>query len=173
MRRDEEFESLFVREFDRCVRVARRIVGGDDPARDMAAEAFARAWARWNTLRDQRPGAWVVRVTVNLAIDATRKRVVRVAPPGPSPSPEDPSTTRLLLTDALSQLPARQRAAIALRYFADCTEDDIAVALDVTKGTVKVHLHRGLGRLRGLLDPDTFREIRLDDPALPRTGDDR
>ena len=64
-----------MREFERCVRVARRIVGQEEVARDIAGEAFVRAWARWPSLRDQRAGAWVARVTVNLAIDATRKRI--------------------------------------------------------------------------------------------------
>src|SRR5262245_12187375 len=150
---DSDFDALFAREFERCVRVARRITGRDDLARDLAAEAFARAWVRWPQLREQQPGAWVVKVTVNLAIDSIRRRVVDAIEPVHVPSPEDASVTRLTLVDALEQLPARQRTTVALRYLADCSEQEIARALDVSKGTVKVHLHRGLARLRALLDP--------------------
>jgi len=151
-----DFEGLFAREFERCVRVARRIIGREDLARDLAAEAFARAWARWPSLRHQQPGAWVVRVTVNLAIDTTRRRVAQIAAPAFAQSPEDSSITKLTLAAALRALPVQQRTAIALRYLADYSEADVATALEVSKGTVKVHLHRGLIRLRGALDPAVF-----------------
>jgi RNA polymerase sigma-70 factor (ECF subfamily) len=149
---DSSFDLFFAQHYERCVRVAWRVVGRGDIARDLAAEAFARAWVRWNQLRDQVPGAWVAKVTLNLAIDAVRRRALEPAAPAPAPSPEDASITRVTLATALGALPAQQRSAIALRYLEDRSEDEIATALHVSKGTVKVHLHRGLKRLRALLD---------------------
>src|SRR5262245_57452285 len=127
--RSEDFEGLFDEEFDRCVRVARRIVGSEHLAQELAAEAFARAWARWQTLRGQQPGAWVVKVTVNLAIDTTRKRRLPDARLAAVPSPEDGVVIRIALAEALNRLPQRQRLAIAMRYLGDCSEEDIALAL--------------------------------------------
>jgi RNA polymerase sigma factor (sigma-70 family) len=147
-----DFDLFFAQHYERCVRVARRVVGRDDVARELAAEAFARAWVRWNRLCDQLPGAWVTKVTLNLALDTVRRRVVEPGLPTSTPSPEDASIARITLARALGALPARQRSAIALRYLADCSEAEIATALCISKGAVKVHLHRGLKRLRTLLD---------------------
>jgi RNA polymerase sigma factor (sigma-70 family) len=149
---DRDFDLFFTQHFERCVRVARRVVRRDDVARDLAAEAFARAWVRWHTLHDQVPGAWVTKVTSNLAIDSVRRRLAEPAAAVSTPSPEDASVARITLASALRALPDRQRCAIALRYLADCSEEEIATALCVSKGTVKVHLHRGMKRLRALLD---------------------
>jgi DNA-directed RNA polymerase specialized sigma24 family protein len=37
---------------------------------------------------------------------------------------------------------------IVLRYLADYSEDQVAAALGVSNGTVKIHLRRGISRLR-------------------------
>jgi RNA polymerase sigma-70 factor (ECF subfamily) len=149
---DADFDLFFAQHYERCVRVARRVVGRDDVARDLAAEAFARAWVRWHRLHDGLPGAWVAKVTLNLAIDSLRRRRAEPSTPASMPSPEDASVAKVTIAGALGALPARQRDAIALRYLADCSEEEVAAALRVSRGTVKVHLHRGLKRLRALLD---------------------
>src|SRR5262245_26979432 len=77
------------------------------------------------------------------------------------PSIEDDIVVWLPLVAALRTLPAQQRAAIVLRYLADYSEEDVAAALQVTPGTVKTHLHRGIARLRGSLDPVTLEGMQL------------
>ena len=163
VRNDGDFEEVFDAEFDRCVRVARRIIGDEELARDLAAEAFARAWARWRVLRAQRPGAWVVKVTANLAIDVTRRRKPSPVIVSPEPSPEEAAVLRSALVAALVRLPRQQRLAIALRYLADYSEDDTALVMGVSNGTVKRHIHRGISRLRGALDPETLVQVNLAD----------
>jgi RNA polymerase sigma factor (sigma-70 family) len=59
--------------------------------------------------------------------------------------------SRLALVDALARLPRRQREAVALRYLADLTIDDVALTLGVSAGTVKQSVHRALHTLRGQL----------------------
>jgi RNA polymerase sigma-70 factor (ECF subfamily) len=154
-RRDEVellFERLFVEEFERCVRVARRIVGNEAVAQDIAAEAFTRAWRRWPSLHRQRPGAWVVKVSTNLAIDATRRRPLTLVAASAATSHEDSVVQRSMLVDALSGLTPQQQAVLRLRYVADLTLEQIALALDVSVGTVKTHVHRALKRLRQALE---------------------
>jgi RNA polymerase sigma factor (sigma-70 family) len=53
---------------------------------------------------------------------------------------------------ALECLPDRQREAIALRFYLDLSEADIAAAMKVTPGSVKTHIHRGLATLSELLE---------------------
>jgi RNA polymerase sigma-70 factor (ECF subfamily) len=145
---DDGFEELFDAMFQRAQSVAQRIVGDRALAEDLAAEAFARAYARWPSLRshDGREG-WIVRVTANLAIDAVRRR--RVLPVSdPRPDHSDAVTLRLALAAALQALPRRQRSVVVLRYVADLSEADTAAALRISEGAVKTHLHRGLARLR-------------------------
>ena len=151
--RDEAFEKMYRAEYERSVRTARSIVGNDDQARDVAAEAFVRAWARWPALRDQRPGAWVAKVTHNLAIDAVRRRVATHTYGLSTHSPEEPVLARCLIENALEVLSRQQRIAIVLHYIEDRSEDEIAALLGTTKGSVKVHLHRGRLKLRGCIGP--------------------
>ena len=55
---------------------------------------------------------------------------------------------------ALRQLPERQREALALRYYLDLSEAEMAAAMGISAGSVKTHLHRGLASLAGLLEED-------------------
>jgi RNA polymerase sigma factor (sigma-70 family) len=52
------------------------------------------------------------------------------------------------LLSAIGALPPRQRAVLVLRYFADLSEKEVAVALGCSVGTVKSTASRGLERLQ-------------------------
>ncbi|QMU68057.1 SigE family RNA polymerase sigma factor [Streptacidiphilus sp. P02-A3a] len=52
------------------------------------------------------------------------------------------------LTEALAQVPARQRAALVLRFYCDLSVEQTAEALNCSPGTVKSQTARGLDRLR-------------------------
>jgi RNA polymerase sigma-70 factor (ECF subfamily) len=58
------------------------------------------------------------------------------------------------VTAALRQLPAQQRAAVVLHYYADRPIREIAELMGTSSSTVAVHLHRGRNRLRDLLGDD-------------------
>lgn len=153
--RDESFEAVFDDLFGRARRVAYRILGDRGSAEDVAAEALARAYARWSTVRDlPYRDAWVLRVATNLAIDITRKRRVELVPVPPGDI-GDATAIRMALVAALRALPRRQREAIALRYLGGLSEREVADALHVSPGTVKTHLHRGIAALRAQLGADT------------------
>jgi RNA polymerase sigma factor (sigma-70 family) len=150
--RDRAFDELFRSTYVRAVTVARRIVG--DEAEAVAAEAFTRAYDRWPRIQNHPAvDAWVLRVTINLAIDQSRRRA-RTGLAPTSSAFDDETATRVALAAALRALPEKQRQAIALRYLADCEEATIATALHIRPGTVKTHLKRGLDRLRTQLGTD-------------------
>ena len=154
VQRDEAFEMAFRELHPRARRLALRIVGVPAVADEVAAEALARTFADWKRLRSKDYlDAWVLRVTTNLALHVAMRRKAEVQPPPPL-DPVDGVAVRMGLVAALRRLPARQREAVALRFLADMSEDDVARSLGVSAGTVKQHVHRGLASLRGLLTED-------------------
>ncbi len=147
--RDQAFEDLFTEEFDVCASVAGRICGSIALGEDVAMDAFARAWASWRRIRlYRRPGAWLMRVTVNRAIDVARRATPDVRPTI-VPDLADQVVSSIDLATALESLSPRQREVVALRYLIGLSEDEVAQPLGVSRGSVKTHANRGLNGLRG------------------------
>ncbi len=117
----------------------------------------------------------MLRVTANLAIDVTRTRrhgLTRWASADAGPGPADEAAVlHLALVAALRGLPRRQREAIALRYLADLSEQQVGEALGVTAGSVKTHIHRAWSGCAARSAPATTRRCALpsnpDRPANP------
>jgi RNA polymerase sigma-70 factor (ECF subfamily) len=119
--------------------------GRADVAEDATAEAFARALAQGDRLRD--PLAWVYRAAFRLAIDDLRREIREGGEPppatvaGPEPSP---------VGDAIRRLSPNQ-GAVTLRYVLDLDVREVAHRMGIATPTVRVHLHRARARLRELL----------------------
>ncbi len=152
----ETFDAFYLREFPRMVALAAAVSGSRAVAEDLAQEAMVRAHRHWDRIAGyDKPGAWVRRVTVNLATSAFRKRaaesrrLLRLGRPAaelPPPEPEDESVWA-----AVGELPRRQRAAVALFYLEDRPVREIAEILECTESTAKVHLHKGRTALAAAL----------------------
>ena len=134
-------------------------IAGPDRAEDIAQEALLRAHREWDRIaRYDKPGAWVRRVTINLATSSRRRRLSerralqRVAARRQldAPPPEIDGFWALV-----RRLPDRQAAAVALFYLDDLSIAEIADALDCAEGTAKAHLHQARHTLaRHLLDQE-------------------
>lgn len=149
------FELAFEGLYRLAYGVAFRILGDRPEAEDVAQEALARASLRWSRLHD-RPEGWVSRVASNLAIDRYRhRRREPMIPTGPIGVVDERMGERDDLVRALRRLPRRQLEVVVLRYLADFSEADVAVALGCSVGTVKTHASRGLAALRRHLDGRT------------------
>jgi RNA polymerase sigma-70 factor, ECF subfamily len=140
-----EFAAFYRHELPRLVTLAAAIAGSSH-AEELAQEALLRAhrdWARVSGL--DKPGAWVRRVTINLATSSRRRTsaearaLARVASRRTldAPAPEVDGFWQLV-----RRLPPKQAAAVALHYLEDRSLLDIAAALDCTEGTAKAHLHK-------------------------------
>lgn len=149
---DEAFDALVALAY----RVAFRILGDREEARDVAQEALTRAFSRWSRVRGYAP-AWVSRVAANLALDRVRRVGVAARAPRPtevaSLDAAEVVAQRAELVAGLSALPRRQREVVVLRHVADRSEAEVAELLGCSVGTVKRHAHRGLAALRLALDP--------------------
>jgi RNA polymerase sigma-70 factor (ECF subfamily) len=152
---DDAFREFYERMQPRAVGVARRLVGGSGLAEDLAAEAFARDYARWATVRSHpNPDAWVLRVVGNLAVDHVRHEARRPDlrdDGGRADRSGDDAALRVDLARALHRLSGRQQEVVVMRYLIDLTEEDVAVSLGMTTGSVKTHLHRATTKLRSQL----------------------
>ena len=75
-------------------------------------------------------------------------------PPPEMPGAEQGAMTlleRSAVVAALRGLPARQREALVLRYYADLPEAEIASAMGISRGAIKSHVFRAMSALRGVL----------------------
>ena len=138
-------------ELSRCAyRIAFRLIGSREEAADIAQEACARAYSRWNRVGGfDSPAAWVTRVAGNLALDLLRRR--RTASrhvENRSAAVSQPDGDRVDLQRALLALPRGQRQVVLLRFVADLPEAAVAAALGCSVGTVKSQASRGLAALR-------------------------
>lgn len=82
---------------------------------------------------------------------ARRERLLdRYAEDVPMASPAAaPPLDRARLVDCLERLPERERAVLVMTFYDDQPAKDVAGALGLTEGNVRVIRHRGLERLRG------------------------
>ena len=124
--------------------------GDPDVASDAVAEAFAQALRRGAELRD--PLAWIWRVAYRLAAGELQRRgSLRSELPE---IPETADTRGFEMVEVLRDLPANQRAALILHYYADLPVSEVAALMGVAAATVRVHLHRGRRGLVKILEDD-------------------
>lgn len=139
------------------VRLAALLLGDTARSEDVVQDAFVRLQLRWGGLRrvDAAP-AYLRSAVLNGARSVLRHRQVTdrydarrtVAPLAASPEGAvlaDEDHRRVMV--ALRRLPERQREALALRYYLDLSEAEMAAAMGVSAGSVKTHVHRGLAAL--------------------------
>jgi RNA polymerase sigma factor (sigma-70 family) len=122
--------------------------GDREMAGDAAAEAFARALAAPDTIRD--PAAWVWRVAFRVA--TTLLRAPKTTGDREASYEIDDRAAGVML--ALKQLPPKQRAVFVLFYLEDRPATEIAELLEMAPATVSVHLHRARRKLRAILGED-------------------
>lgn len=154
--RDQEFEALFVAEFDSILQSVTFVCGDQERASDATQEAFIKAYARWSRVRRyDNPAAWIRRIAINGTRDIHRsearrsRREQRVADQDAIVEPLHGESG----LDLLSSLPERQRAVAALFYLDDLPTAEIGELLDISEGTVRFHLSEARTRLRSSLGP--------------------
>jgi RNA polymerase sigma-70 factor (sigma-E family) len=145
----DTFAEFYAGHFTELVRLAALLSGSADTAPDLVQDCFVRLHGRWSSVRYPLP---YVRRSVVHACASHHRRVAR-ARRQPSPEAQVSVLGADELGDALAKLPARQRAAVVLRYYADLPDADIAAALRCRPGTVRSLIHRALADLRGSIEP--------------------
>lgn len=136
------------------VRLAHLITGSNPVAEEIVQEAFLRLREHWPTidpsLDGHNPGGYLRTIVVNAArshlrrVDVERRYAPALADRGTTTG--DPELDETWA--AVCRLSERQRAVLALRFYEDLSEVEIARILGCPVGTVKSSVRRGLLRLR-------------------------
>jgi RNA polymerase sigma-70 factor (ECF subfamily) len=153
-----DFTSFYRRQLPALVALA-TAMAGSGPGEEIAQEALLRAHRDWSRVeRYEKPGAWVRRVAINLALSQRRRLSTEaraLARLAQRPVPDAPAPEVEELWAIVRELPPRQAAAVALHYLDDLGISELAAALGCAEGTAKSHLHRGrLALARRLADQE-------------------
>ncbi|MDH6546539.1 SigE family RNA polymerase sigma factor [Streptomyces sp. SAI-041] len=156
--RTDEFDRFVAARWSALHHLARLLTGGDrHRAEDLLQEALVKLWFAWPRVAEQAPEAYVRRVLVRAAARSARRRWWGEQPVAEMPDPPgvgDESAVvdeRTRLEAVLALLPARQRAAVVLRYYQDLPEQQVARLLGCPVGTARSLTSRGVARLRQLM----------------------
>jgi RNA polymerase sigma-70 factor (ECF subfamily) len=140
-----------------------RITQDADDADDAFQEATTQIWQRLARIQAHpNPQALVLRICANVACDVLRRKSRRENREQSSHVERldaTPDVAALILSNerrqevkaAIARLPERQATAITMRFLLYCPYEEIAQALDCAEATARVHVTRGLSRLRDLL----------------------
>ncbi len=136
-----------------------------DLADDLVQEVFRRAWqARTHYQEHGHARAYLMRIADRLVCDLRRKKRLEVQLDDvawklcePVSTDRDPSERLAYeescrqLGEALDQLTAAQRRVLLLRFFGQCSFQEIASMMECPLNTVLSHGRRGLIALRGMM----------------------
>jgi RNA polymerase sigma factor (sigma-70 family) len=137
------------------VRLAVLLVGDQASAEDVVQDVFARLQRNPGRLSDlDKPGPYLRTAVVNgcrsVHRSRHRARLLRVQHEPPVWSAEAAALAgedRRAVLAAVARLSGRQREVLVLRYYAGLTDQEIATALRVSRGTVSSTASRALGAL--------------------------
>jgi RNA polymerase sigma-70 factor (sigma-E family) len=157
----EQVTALYEANATGLVRLAMLMLADQPTAEDVVQDAFLALYRRWDRLVDQGKAlAYVRSCVLNGCRDVLRKQSRRLPAALLDPDAESAEARALLgeehreVIRALRRLPARQREAVILRHCLGLTEEEVASAMNITRGTVKSASHRGLTALARLLKED-------------------
>ncbi|MBI3944087.1 MAG: RNA polymerase sigma factor [Chloroflexi bacterium] len=171
------FESLFERYHDEIYRYLWRLMGGLNgtdsavDAEDLVQEVFIRAYQAFTRLElDSNYRAWLYKIATNCAYTALqrgqRRQQHEWLPPLEKPASQDGGyTSRIQMAEspqdyamlneavvavkqAIVHLPAKQQAALVMRYLQELEYNEIAEALDCSEESARANVYQGTKRLR-------------------------
>jgi RNA polymerase sigma-70 factor (sigma-E family) len=162
---EQRFREFVAARSPALMRLGFLLTGGDQhAAEDLVQSALAKLAAKWR--RVEAPEAYAKQIMYRQQISrwrasGRRGEVIQAIPPEAADRDlNHQSELRMVLRSALAKLTARQRAVLVLRYFEDLSEQEIALALGCSVGTVRSTAHRSLARLRQIA-PELAQELEV------------
>jgi RNA polymerase sigma-70 factor, ECF subfamily len=156
-----EFQRLAREHGGRIYTFALHALRSHEDAEDVTQEVLVRMWRHRENVEPARMHAWVMRVARNLVIDVSRRRRKRAAVFAEGADVEmlavetdsrtdntERGELRSALETMVSELDEPYRSIVIMREIQDRSYNEIAEAMGMPLGTVKVYLHRARRRLR-------------------------
>jgi len=157
-REEAEFREFASGRSGGLLRAAYLLLRDREAAQDAVQTTLMRTFGHWRHAREA-PEAYSRRVLINVCKNHWRSQARHPEVHADETTGIDPVVSvlgqvddRLTLDALLGELAAQQRAVLVLRFYLDLSVAETAALLDVAEGTVKSATHRGLDRLRVLLD---------------------
>ncbi|MFC5287933.1 sigma-70 family RNA polymerase sigma factor [Actinokineospora guangxiensis] len=154
----EGFEEFVVERVDRLLRYATALCCDRYLAQDIVQEVLLRAQRRWSRIAaTDAPYLYVKRMVTNEYLSWRRRRAARDVAAAPevltvlAPAVADGAAAhaeRDAMRARIAVLPRKQRAALVLRYYEDCSDAEIARVLSCAEVTVRSQISRALAALR-------------------------
>ena len=152
-----DFEAYVAERRPALLRWARAVAGDPHTAEDLLQDSLVRVLPRWESIREGAAADAYVRRTITRQYVSRQRRSSRrevvsawlPEPPTSTPDLIDPREAQEVWGLVLA-LPARQRAAVALRFYEQLSVAETADVLGCSIGTVKSNTSRGLAALRRL-----------------------
>ncbi len=161
---DALFDDMFARYQGPIYGYILGMIGNPEQAQDLTQDTFVKAYKALPGTRDLVLPAWLYRIATNTALDALRhRRRLTWLPFAPGdddriPAPEVDLPTHMAeheaVRHALARLTPPQRACLLLRARDGLSIDEIAHALRMSKGNVKITLYRAKERFRAVYCTD-------------------
>ncbi|MGZ4593376.1 MAG: SigE family RNA polymerase sigma factor [Actinomycetes bacterium] len=157
---DQAVAALFTAHYARLVRLATFLVDDRGTAEDVVMDAYAALHRRWRWFGAPDDAFHYLQTSV---VNGSRSKLRRLRlarerdrPHAPEsvPSAEASAIARIegrRLLEHTRRLPTRQRQVIVCRYYLDMTEEQIAVDLGISRGSVKKHASRAIAALSALM----------------------
>ena len=159
------FDELVRQTYVDTFTLACRLTGNEEDARDVAQDAYLRAWRGIGRFRGEAQfSTWMYRITANAASTHTQRRrrqrtelleeymqpVEDRVESLPGPAAESAEALDRL-ADAIATLPAKLRHVVILKDVYGLSHEDIAAELDISVAAAKVRLHRARRKLKDML----------------------
>ena len=156
-----------------------RMLGDENSAEDAAQETFWRAYRNLKRYDQDRSFiTWLLSIAAHFCIDQQRKKRLPIFEMDEFPDfdvadPEIPNPEKEFnqgeqdsaLHALINQLNAQDRAAVILKYWYDCSEEEISHMLSLTVSAVKSRLHRSRRQLAEMVASEKRANFKVREAA--------
>jgi RNA polymerase sigma-70 factor, ECF subfamily len=159
---DTEAYAALMKEHQKMVlALAFRMTGSPADAEDLAQETFLRAFRQLDSFRSESKfSTWLCQIAMNLSLNWRMREGRRAdvhakwaedALLHNDPAAEFPDELSRRVQEALNKLPAKQRAAIVLTVYENCSHAEAARILNCTEATISWRVFAARQKLKRLL----------------------
>ena len=158
---ESAFNHLVLRYRERVYWVARRFINDHDGADDVTQDVFCKAYESLPDFRGESSFyTWLYRITVNIALNNVRRQKLReffridemfeiedksaVSPDVAVEKKEE----RMLIEEAITRLPAKQKSVFVLRYYEELPYEDISTILKTSVGGLKANYFHAVKKIQ-------------------------